>query len=943
MKRTLRNILLSSTLLAAPAVWGVRANPQAMPVVQPDGTTVMTRLVGDEHFHYYVTEDLIPVVEGQDGYLYYAVTDGEDALRPGALRATDAASRTEADRAWLRSNAPLEKLRAVIDKQSRPAANRAQARNAKRRVQNTVFPATGEQRGLVILVEYQDVHFTVPDANDAFTRMLNEPGYSDYGGTGSARDWFIDNSLGVFTPDFDVYGPVRLANNRAYYGANSGGEDVRAEYMVIEACAQLDEEIDFTQYDRDGDGIIDNVFVFYAGYGENLGVAAGADCVWPHSYDIMEATSVPYVHDGVRLNHYACTNEIDLTNLMDGIGTFIHEFSHVMGLPDLYATNYSYAFTPGTWSVMDEGPYNNNSRTPPYYSGFERYSLGWLTPRELTGPANVKLESIASNQACRISTAKENEYFILENRQQKGWDKYIPHHGMLVWHIDYNENIWKYNTVNDRQSHQYVDIEEADGTQSDSSREGDCFPGLEGITSFTDDTTPSMLSWDGSRQDKPVTEIRESNGYIYFSVCGGKAIVIPTVTLEAEDVHAEGFTARWEAGEPGCEYRLSVYTVADDGTGRPTVSYAEGYRDLNTGAATSWEVTGLRPGTEYRYSVRVVDTLSSLESVASNETVVTTLPPEFRHLSPQLLEAEGVDESSFTARWTPVEGARTYLLSVYSKEFGAFDEVNVDFTGGYTALPEGWISTSRQTYGSTAYSGQATPAMRYNVSGQYLESAVYPDEVRGLKFWHRGAAGSEGSKLTVFAGDGIQWSPVATIETDNATGGKIWDSAEQIAAWPSGVTAVRIVGDLTDKGSIALDDVTLYHGGDMTVTHVDGFEKYDTGGELSCRVTGLDADGEYWYAVRAVDSDGAHSALSKEGVIRTSTSGVSAISSDIRVSTDGTGVKVTAPSGIGILLCDMWGRTIAAAESAEGETHLSAPHSGVYLLRVGTRTFKLML
>ncbi len=933
MTKSFRNILIGSLLLAAPSAWGVKADPRPRPAAQPDGTTVMTRLVGDEHFHYAVTEDHIPVMEGEDGYLYYAVADGEEALRPGSLRAADAQRRTPADLAWLHANAPLESLRAVIDRQSQPAVKKARARSEKRRA--ATYPTLGSQRGLVILVEYRDVHFTVPDAHDEFERMLNEPRYSNLGGTGSARDWFIDNSMGQFVPEFDVYGPVRLANNRAYYGANKGGEDIRAEYMVIEACAQLDDEVDFSRYDCDGDGFIDNVFVFYAGYGENLGMAAGTECVWPHSYDIMDATSIPYMHDGVRLNHYACTNEIDLDNVMDGIGTFCHEFSHVMGLPDLYATNYSLAFTPGTWSVMDEGPYNNNSRTPPYYSAFERYSLGWLTPREIGAPANVKLESIASNQACRISTAKENEYFMLENRQQTGWDKYIPYHGMLVWHIDYNENIWKYNTVNDRQSHQYVDIEEADGTQHETSVEGDCFPGLANVTSFTDDTTPSMRSWDGSAQGKPVTDIRESNGYIYFSVSGGKAIVEPVATLPAEDIHAEGFTARWTAGDEGCEYRLSVYTTADDGTGRPTVSYAEGYHDLNTGSSVSWPVTGLRPGTEYRYSVRVVDPLSSLESVSSNETAVTTLPPEFRHLSPELESPEITGDTSFTARWKPVEGAATYLLSVYSKQFGASEAETLDFTGGYSAMPEGWISTSRQTYGSAAYSGQSAPAMRINVTGQYLESPVYDDEVRGLSFWHRGATASEGSVIRIYGGDGVRWSELAVIDVDNAAGGLIWDSADALPSWPAAVSAVRIIGELPDKGSIAIDDVTLYHGGELAIEYADEYNERDTRGAIEYRVEGLRPGRDYWYAVCAVDASGERSALSREGFIATANSGIEGVAADARVSISGLAVNV---AGASATLCDLWGRAVAS-----GTGTLKAPAPGIYIVRIGSRAVKVIL
>ena len=164
------------------------------------------------------------------------------------------------------------------------------------------------------------------------------------------------------------------------------GNDQRPEEMIIEACQMLDDTVDFSEYDRDGDGYIDNVFVFYAGRGEASGGAS--DTVWPHSWDITAATSVPYVFDGVRLDRYGCSNEWEVDR-PDGVGTFVHEFSHVMGLPDLYATKYTGAFTPGAWSAMDYGPYNNDGCTPPLYSAFERYSLGWIEPLPIDGPVNV--------------------------------------------------------------------------------------------------------------------------------------------------------------------------------------------------------------------------------------------------------------------------------------------------------------------------------------------------------------------------------------------------------------------------------------------------------------------------------------------------------------------------------------------------------------------------
>lgn len=319
------------------------------------------------------------------------------------------------------------------------------------------FPAKGEQKALVILVEFADCEFFTPDANQYFTSLLNAEGCDLDGATGSARDYFVQNSSGIFLPDFDVYGPVTLSQPVKYYGGNDRwGNDEAPHKMIIEACQLLDSEVDFSLYDRDGDGTIDNVFVFYAGRGE--ATSGGANTVWPHSARITEwEPMTEYLFDGVMLDSYACTNE-QVGNHTCGIGTFCHEFSHVLGLPDLYATSYSTAFTPGDWSLLDSGSYNNGEKTPAGYSIFERYALGWIDPKVITGAEQeITLRNVAENDGGIIATARENEFFLLENRQQTGWDTYIPGHGMLVWHVDYRESVWVNNTVNNSQRHQYVE------------------------------------------------------------------------------------------------------------------------------------------------------------------------------------------------------------------------------------------------------------------------------------------------------------------------------------------------------------------------------------------------------------------------------------------------------------------------------------------------------
>lgn len=288
------------------SAYAVPANPRLQPTTLPDGSVIMTQLRGDESKHVRLSAERLPIERASDGFYYYMTESAEGSLRRSNIKVSEAGKMSAAEKEFVSSANAEAMLRKLDDAESSTTRRKA----PRRKKINSTFPLSGSPRGLVILVEYSDVHFTIENAHEEFSRMLNEEGYSDFGGTGSARDWFIENSSGKFTPQFDVAGPVRLSNPMAYYGENmSNGDDIRAERMVIEACQILDDEIDFTQYDEDNDGFIDNIFVFYAGYGENLGGDAPDDAVWPHSWDIAEATSIPYLYDGVRLNHYACTNE----------------------------------------------------------------------------------------------------------------------------------------------------------------------------------------------------------------------------------------------------------------------------------------------------------------------------------------------------------------------------------------------------------------------------------------------------------------------------------------------------------------------------------------------------------------------------------------------------------------------------------------------------------
>ncbi|MDE5998039.1 MAG: M6 family metalloprotease domain-containing protein [Muribaculaceae bacterium] len=533
MKRILFSILASGMCVGAMAI---PAKPGFVAYTQPDGSVINIRILGDEHGHMMYSESGKLLTEAEDGFLEYASFDSKGFPTASGIKVSSVneskstlqiQSQGEMDN-WtemLNSN-KYKRLEKMYSKSSLLKVDtRSEDSETEDRLVpynfgrcNVTFPVLGEQKGLVILVSYQDIDFQYGDY-DYFSRMLNEEGFSDYGSLGSARDWFIYNSNGQFMPDFDVYGPVVLPNNREYYGGNDAyGNDKRPEEMAIDACRLLDDEVDFSIYDRDGDGIIDNVFIFYAGKGEHDSGVKNA--VWPHSWDIsLGQPDVEYIYDGVKLDHYACTCEYPSGyKRPDGIGTFVHEFSHVMGLPDLYVTTYTGGFTPGEWSVMDKGPYNNDRLTPPNYSSYEKCALGWFDFLPLEEGRTELPDFATTNVAYALPTDSKNEFYFFENRQQIGNDEFLPGHGMLVWHVDYKADIWQLNIVNNIKSHQYVDLIEADNVKSESTRAADTFPGPKGITSFGFDTKPQLASWSKQRLAYDLEDITESDdGLIIFN------------------------------------------------------------------------------------------------------------------------------------------------------------------------------------------------------------------------------------------------------------------------------------------------------------------------------------------------------------------------------------------------------------------------------------------
>lgn len=918
---------LAACMLAVPcASFAIPAKPTVIEYRQPDGSVIPLYIRGDERAHFFVSTDGYPILRGEDGLFYYAVEKNGKAV-VSDMRASRVEERNEMERNWL-SALNVEnvwqgmKMRDMQLKKQRSETPPMRA---------TSFPTIGVHKSLVILVEYSDVSFSLDNPQDYFYRMLNEAGFSDNGGTGSARDFYVQNSDSLYLPDFDVFGPVTLSHPMSYYGANDWyGNDMRPEQMVVEACQALDDEIDFSEYDSDGDGKVDNVYIFYAGYGEASG--GSDDSVWPHSWDLSSA-GASLTLDGKRIEHYACSNEVEGNGSYDGIGTFCHEYGHVLGLPDLYATSYTWAFTPGAYSLMDYGSYNNNSRTPPALSAYERYELNWLEPIAIEPTDTiVQLPHIMdSNMAYIIRVGRSsNEYFLLENRQQTGWDEYIPGHGMLVWHVDYNTSVWNMNTVNNDSDHQYVDIEEADDIQSESTQDGDPFPGVSNVTMIDDDTSPSLKSWNGNRTERRISGITETDGLITFRFENTGVEYVAPVAGEPTDVTPVSAILHWTKVDMATGYILNVHRM--EGETPVTILL-----NRNVGDVDSYELTDLFPATTYYYTLRSV--FSAGNSPVSVEYSFTTAEPTFEYLSPVAHDAADLTSNSFTASWDAMEGAVSYELNVYTKQLGDVESVSYDFTDKITGLPAGWSTSSRSCYGVTGYYGESFPSLRLNEDGQYLRTAKRENPVTRFAFWYRGIS-AEASDVTLrivgYNPERDTWTLITTLSvSDNADVYEITDFSRDYYA-------MGIEVGCYNGGSVVVDDVEIEYA-EVTRVPVDGYDGLQLA-ECSKVVEGLVANNKYYYRVRAYDG-GMFSMYSNEVPVLLS-SGVCGLPEVLGVSvrqhagvvyvTNDTSAPVKAA------LYTVQGMCVGSYTVDMGTTRIELPARGVYVLHVGGTGYKVV-
>lgn len=570
-------------LLAAITASAVKMQPGVFRVSQSDGTTLSVRAFGDEDLSYFLAADgTLLCQEGTDFFIASVAPDGQ--LAPTRLLAHDPAQRTLAETA-----AATAQNRSLFYSTVSTQAAVNKVRREPMKDDSTLMPSLGKQKVLVILVEFSDSTFKFSDPKTVFNKYLNarelfststDPEmFRNYG---SVARYFNDMSFGLFQPQFDLYGPVKLPNPLKYYGAGySSSENMKG--LLEDACTAVDDEVDFSQYDSNGDGIVDLVYIIYAGYSQSI-AGNSTDCIHPKSGTVYPSKTF----DGKNIRRYGVNNELYGTPQtqanglkINGIGLFCHEFSHCMGLPDLYATAGSTAEklvnqTMDYWSLMDAGEYTYNGFRPTAYTAWERERLGWMTIDTLTVPADVELKPIADGgKAYRIlndSDLTGHEYYIVENVQQSGWNRYLFGKGMMVTHVDYDDYQFTLGgcKVNSTSGHPRMTVLPADGlfvpeyyidekiTESTNATlkkynadlyakyagqtftstlykteaAGDLFPGATGATALTDSTAPQAATvYTGSTMHKPITDIAEDSatGTVSFKFMGGKTSGITAI------------------------------------------------------------------------------------------------------------------------------------------------------------------------------------------------------------------------------------------------------------------------------------------------------------------------------------------------------------------------------------------------------------------------------
>ena len=887
----MRRICISLMLLlcCAIAAMAVPAKPGWHTLNQSDGTTLRVQAVGNAFNHALLTSDGLMVALGDDGDYYY--TSSLTGLT--TVRAHEVKNRTASETAFIeaqRSHLTMPQNRFEPRHGASPRFG-VGGSNAESGV-----PAQGTRKVPIILVEYKDKKFS-NTREQIIEAMLT--------GNTSVQQYFKDQSNGKYDPDFEVFGIYTLSQNRQYYGGNSGGNDKGLGSMVTEACQMAAADgVSFSPFDTNNDNYCDVVIIIYAGVGEAQASYTVPNSIWPCNWTLSSAYyygmggngafrpngSGPYV------DTFAVFNEVhgssDNGRTIDGIGTFCHEFGHCLGLPDFYDTNYGGHYGMGYWDIMDTGCYANDTYTPVGYSAYEKNFMGWID-YVIPNPGtyytlpiwNQKNEE--TDKALFLqSDINGNEFFIIENRRQQGWDRYLPAQGLLIHHITYSASRWQANTPNN-QNIQLITIMPADNTLSTNNESGDTWP-RNGKTEFTDTSTPAAklnmaangnISGNAGYLGKPVTEmVINGDGTASFWYIKG-AITDPTIEVSTENLNCGATPVNSSISKTftvtGLALTGNISLTLDDPNGvfavNPTTISSN-----NAANGVTVTVT-FSPTAVQNYNATLTLASDGAESVTVNLTGQGLIESYVPVMQPA--DEEYINLTEFRADWTdqtPEANVESYTLEVMTKPnrpdpVGVCDLTDIDAVtsdGGLpnvasTAsdyLPEGWtaennlyinngfvITGATSSWWTTTYGALVSPTL--NLTGYNQVTVVakvksyYPSNYGVAQV--RISTGSASSDYTLNSNDEDDFQEITVVLNCSSS------------------DRVRIQAR---SSYVAIQSVYIYPG---DITAEAKLRATESGDELYRLVTGitdrfytvknLQAEGTYIYKVKALYIDGSES------------------------------------------------------------------------------------
>lgn len=517
------------------AAYAISAYPGLIRYRCADGSYVNLQLKGDEYKKWALTEDGYTLLRDSTGEWRYAGMDRQGGA--GVSEWVLSAVRSQEVTDFLR-NTPkgLEYHQQTGTLKS--------GRKAQRKELHA--PVAGEQKTLVILMQYKDLKLEKSQAD--FDALFNQVNYQVDGARGSVKDFYRENSYGRLDLNCDVLGPFTSAQNMNYYGGNDrSGQDGHPEQLFLETLEFASSQVQISDYDTDQDGYINNIHIIFAGYGEEAG--GPADAIWSHEALFAE----PLVVDGIKITGYSCAPELrgNRGNGISRIGVHCHEMGHSFGALDFYDTDYEvngeFSGT-GKWDLMASGSWNNEGISPAHFNPYVKTMFGW-TDCEVLGEAcdNVVLPpALDNNKVYRIDTGMDGDYFLLENRQQDGFDEALPGSGLMIYHVlpqigqrsaDNTINAAYPQTCYPVCAGSEFAIPEKNPLSYGNVDSGMCpFPGESATAEFTRLTKPAALSFDGKPANVGLKNIRQhDDGNISFSVVKWKSLDEQTV------VFSEGF------------------------------------------------------------------------------------------------------------------------------------------------------------------------------------------------------------------------------------------------------------------------------------------------------------------------------------------------------------------------------------------------------------------